>query len=131
MAMFYFVKWLAALRIITEPCSDRILLFNRFPVLLHHALDVGGFGRGKERLVLLHTEMNNRINGSLKDLVCLVKNIGKHVQNMPARFQRTLQQADGHVFLRRGLAHRLADALPLAVLLLLKLPYRLIPFNGK
>ena len=46
---------------------------------------------------------------------------------MPARFQRTLQQADGLVFL----AHRLAYALPLAVLLLLKLPYRLIPFNGK
>lgn len=39
---------------------------------------------------------------------------------MPARFQRALQQADGLVFLRRGLAHRLADALPLAVLLLLK-----------
>ena len=48
MAMFYFVKRLAALRIITEPCADRILLFGRFPVLLHHALDVGGFGRGEE-----------------------------------------------------------------------------------
>ena len=39
--MFYFVKRLAALRIITEPCADRILLFGRFPVFLHHALDVG------------------------------------------------------------------------------------------
>ena len=43
MAMFYFVKGLSALRIITEPCTDHILLFGRFPVLLHHALDVGGF----------------------------------------------------------------------------------------
>lgn len=50
---------------------------------------------------------------------------------MPARFQRTLQQADGLVFLRCGLAHRLADALPLAVLLLLKLPYRLVSFHAK
>lgn len=44
---------------------------------------------------------------------------------MPARFQRTLQQADGFVFLRRGLAHSLADMLLLIGLLLLKLPYRL------
>ena len=131
MSMFYFVKRLSAFRIVAEPCADHIPLLGRFAVFLHYALDVGSFGRGEERLVLLRAEMNNRINGSLKDLVCLVKNIGKHVQNMPARFQRTLQQADGHVFLRRGLAHRLADALPLAVLLLLKLPYRLIPFNGK
>ena len=50
---------------------------------------------------------------------------------MPARFQRTLQQADCLVFLRRDLAHRLADALPLAVLFFLKLPYRLVLFNGK
>ena len=41
--MFYFVKWLSAFRIVTEPCADHILLFGRFPVLLHHALDVGGF----------------------------------------------------------------------------------------
>lgn len=39
---------------------------------------------------------------------------------MPARFQRILQQADGLVFLRCGLAHRLVDAPPLTVLLLLK-----------
>ena len=51
-AMFYFVKRLTALRIVTEPRTDCILLFGRFPVLLHHALDVGSFGRGKERLVL-------------------------------------------------------------------------------
>ncbi len=50
---------------------------------------------------------------------------------MPARFQRTLQQADGLVFLRCGLAHRLVDALLLSVLLFLKLPYRLVSFNGK
>ena len=37
MAMFYFVKRLSALRIVTEPCSDRILLFGRFSVLLHLA----------------------------------------------------------------------------------------------
>ena len=43
MAMFYFIKRLSAFRIVTEPCADRILLFGCFPVLLHHALDVGGF----------------------------------------------------------------------------------------
>ena len=131
MAMFYFVKRLAALRIVTEPRTDCILLFGRFPVLLHHALDVGCFGRSKERLVLLRTEMDNCINGSLKDLVCFVKNIGKHIQNMPARFQSTLQQADGLVFLRRGLVHRLANMLLLVGLLFLKLPYRLVPFHAK
>ena len=81
MAMFYFIKGLSVLRIATKPCSDRILLFSRFPIPLHHALDVGCFGRGKERLVLLRAEMDNRINGSLKDPVCLIKDIGKHVQN--------------------------------------------------
>ena len=131
MAMFYFVKRLAALCIVTEPCADRILLFGRFPVLLHHALDVGSFGWSKERLVLFRTEMDNRINGSLKDFVCLVKNIGKHVQNMPARFQNTLQQADGLVFLRRGLAYHLTDMLQLIGLLFLKLPYRLVLFHAK
>lgn len=43
MAMFYFIKRLSAFRIVTEPCADCILLFGCFPVLLHHALDVGGF----------------------------------------------------------------------------------------
>ena len=38
MAMFYFAKRLAALRIITEPCADCILLFGCFSVLLHHTL---------------------------------------------------------------------------------------------
>ena len=46
---------------------------------------LGGFGWGKERFVLLRAEMDNRINGSLKDLVCPIKNIGKHVQNMSTR----------------------------------------------
>ena len=81
MAMFYFVKRLSALRIITKPCADRILLFDCFSVLLHDAFDVSSFGWGKERLVLLRAEMDNRINGSLKDPVCLIKDIGKHVQN--------------------------------------------------
>ena len=90
MAMFYFIKRLSALRIITEPCADRILLFGSFPVFLHYVLDVGGFRRGKERLVALRAEMNNRINGSLKDFVCLVENAGKQIKNIPARFQRIL-----------------------------------------
>ena len=77
MAMFYFVKRLSALRIITEPCADRILLFGRFPVLLHHALDVGGFGGCKDGLVLFRTEMDNRINGSPENLTCLVEHIRK------------------------------------------------------
>ena len=66
MAMFYSINWLSSLRIVTKPCADHILLFGRFSVLLHHALDIGGFGRGEERLVLFRTEMDNRINGSLK-----------------------------------------------------------------
>lgn len=48
MAIFYFIKGLSVFRIVTEPCADRILLFGRFPVLLHHTFDVGGFGRGEE-----------------------------------------------------------------------------------
>ena len=48
MAMFYFVKRLSALRIVTEPCADRFLLLGGLTVALHHALDVGGFGRGEE-----------------------------------------------------------------------------------
>ena len=131
MAMFCVVKWLSALRIVTEPCADHILLFGCFSVLLHHALDVGCFGRGEERLVPLHAETDNRIDCPSEYLACLVENAGKQVKNIPARFQRILQQADGLVFLRRGTAYGKVDALPLAVLLLLKLPYRLVPFNSK
>ena len=47
--MFYFVKRLKALRIVTEPRTDCILLFGRFPVLLHYALYVNSFGRGKTK----------------------------------------------------------------------------------
>ena len=75
--------------------------------------------------------MDNRIYGSPEYFVGLVEHIRKQAEDMPARFQRTLQQADGLVFLRRGLVHRLTDTLPLALLVLLKLPYRLVPFNGK
>ena len=32
MAMFYFIKRLSALRIITEPCADRFLRFGGFPI---------------------------------------------------------------------------------------------------
>ena len=111
MAMYYFVKRLSALRIATKPCANGFLLFGSFAIFLHYALYVSSFGRGKERLVLLRAEMDNRINGSLKDIVCPIKNIGKHVQNMPARFQRILQQADGLVFLRRGTAYGKVDVL--------------------
>ena len=72
MAMFYFVKRLSALRIVTEPCSDHIPLFGCFPVLLHHVFYVGGFGGGKDGLVLLRTEMDNRIYGSPEYFVGLV-----------------------------------------------------------
>ena len=61
MAMFYFVKGLSVLRIATKPCSDRILLFGCFPILLHHALDVGSFEWGEDGFVLLRTEMDNCI----------------------------------------------------------------------
>ena len=50
MAMFYFVKRLSALRIAAKPFVDRFPLSDSFAIFLHHALDVGGFGRGKERL---------------------------------------------------------------------------------
>ena len=118
--MFYFVKRLSALRIVTKPCADSRMLFGRFPRFLHHALDVSGFGGGKDGLVLLRTEMDNRIYGSPEYFVGLVEHIRKQAEDMPACFQRILQQADGLVLLRRGLAHRLADAPPLTVLLLLK-----------
>ena len=131
MAMFYFVKGLSALCITTKPFADRFPLFDCFAIFLHHALDVGGFGRGEERLVLLRAETDNRIDCPSEHLACLVENACKQIQNIPARFQRILQQADGLVFLRRGTAYGKVDALFLAVLLLLKLPYRLVPFNGK
>ena len=73
--MFYFIKRLPALRIVTDSCADHILLFGRFPVLLHHALDVGGFGWGEERLVPLRSKMDNRVNGLPEHFVCLVENI--------------------------------------------------------
>ena len=38
MAMFYFVKRLSALRIVTKSYADHILFFVRFPVLLHHQI---------------------------------------------------------------------------------------------
>ena len=41
--MFYFIKRLAALHIVTEPCANGFLLFGSFPVFLHYALDVGSF----------------------------------------------------------------------------------------
>ena len=50
MTMFNSVKRLSALRITTKPCADRFPLSDSFAIFLHHALDVGGFGRGKERL---------------------------------------------------------------------------------
>ena len=53
MAMFYFVKRLSALHIITEPCADSFLLFGGFSVFLYHTLDVSGFGWDEDRLVLL------------------------------------------------------------------------------
>ena len=130
-AMFHFVKRLLALRITAKPYADRFLLFGSFPVFLHNALDVGSFGRGKERLVPLLAETDNRIDSPSEHLACFVKNTGKQIKNIPARFQRILQQADGLVFLRRCPAYGKVDALPLAVLLFLKLPYRLVPFNDK
>ena len=61
MAMLYFVKRLSVFCIVAEPCADHIMLLGCFHVLLHHALDVSGFGRGEELLVLLRTETDNRI----------------------------------------------------------------------
>ena len=77
MAMFYFVKRLSALRIVTEPCADHILLFGGFSIFLHHILDVCGFRRGEERLLLFCAEMDNRIYGSFEHLACLVEHIRK------------------------------------------------------
>ena len=90
MTMFNSVKRLSALRITTKPCADRFPLSDSFAIFLHHALDVGGFGRGEEQLVPFRAETDNRVYGSLKDLVCLVENVGKQIKNIPARFQRTL-----------------------------------------
>ena len=47
-AMFYFIKGLSVFRIVTEPCTDRFLLFSGFPISLHHVLDVSGFGGRKD-----------------------------------------------------------------------------------
>jgi hypothetical protein len=52
MAMFYFIKWLSTLRIAAKPYANGLLLLGCFVIFLHNALDVGGLGLGKERLVL-------------------------------------------------------------------------------
>ena len=44
MAMFDFIKWLLVFRITTQPCTHCLLLVGGFPIFLHYALDVGGFG---------------------------------------------------------------------------------------
>ncbi|MBO5456875.1 MAG: hypothetical protein J6A20_10205 [Muribaculaceae bacterium] len=62
--------------------------------------------------------MDNRFNGSPEHLACLVENVGDDIQNIPARFQRTLQPLDGLVLLRRCPAHRHTDAVLLPALLL-------------
>lgn len=76
MAVFNFIKRLSALRIVAKPFTDRFPLSDSFAIFLHYVLDVCCFGRGKERLVALRAETDNRIYGSLKDLVCLVENVG-------------------------------------------------------
>lgn len=129
--MFYFVKRLSALRIVTKPCADSRMLFGRFPIFLHHALDVSGFGGGKDGLVLLRTEMDNRIYGSPEYFVGLVEHIRKQAEDMPACFQRTLQQADGLVLLRCGSAYRHADAMLLPGLLLPELTQCRVPLGFK
>ena len=131
MAMFYFVKRLSALRIVTKPCANSRMLFGRFPIFLHPALDVSGFGGGKDGLVLLRTEMDNRIYGSPEYFVGLVEHIRKQAEDMPACFQRTLQQADGLVLLRCGSAYHHADAMLLPGLLLPELPQCRVPLGFK
>ena len=71
-AMFYFVKMLSAFRIVTKPCANGLLLLGRFAIFLHHALDVGSFGRGKERLVLFRTKMDNRMDCPFENIDCVI-----------------------------------------------------------
>ena len=130
-AMFYFVKRLSALRITAKPCANGFLLLGCFPVFLHDAFDVGSFGRGKERLVLLRTEMDNRLDCPFENLARVLQKVSKSIQKLAADCQCAFQKADGLVFLRCGLAHCLADMLLLIGLLFLKLLHRLVPFNGK
>ena len=129
--MFYYVKRLSAFRIATKPCANGFLLLGSFAIFLHHAFDVGCFRRGKERLVMLRTKMDNRLDCSFENLARVKEEIGKGIQKFAADCQCTFQKADGLVFLRRGLAYCLADMLLLIGLLFLKLPYRLVPFNAK
>ena len=87
MVMFYFVKRMAAFRIVTEPCANCILLFGCFSVLLHHALDVGGFGWGKERLVMLRAEMDNRLDCPFENLARVIQEVSKGIQKFAAYCQ--------------------------------------------
>lgn len=73
--------------------------------------------------------MDNRVNGSLEHLACLVENVSDDVQNIPARFQRTLQLSYGLVLLRRCPAHRHADAVLLPALLLPELSQSRVPLG--
>ena len=106
-------------------------MFGSFPVLLHYTLDVGSFGRGEDWFVLLRSEMDNCINGSPEDFACLIENVSKQIQNIPAWFQRTLQQADCLVFFFCGLEHRHVDAVLFPGPLLLKLPDSLVPLHAE
>lgn len=65
--------------------------------------------------------MDNRVNGSSEHLACLVENISDDIQNILARFQRTLQPLYGLVLLRRCPAHRHADTVLFPGLMLPKL----------
>ena len=73
--------------------------------------------------------MDNRFNRPPEHLACLVENIGDNVQNVPARFQRTLQLPDCPVLLLSCPAHRHADAVLLPSLLLPELPQCRVPLG--
>lgn len=49
-----------------------ILLFGRFAVFLHDTLNVGGFGRCKDRLVLFRSEMDNRHDSPFEYLARMI-----------------------------------------------------------
>ena len=109
--MFYFVKGLSVLRIAAKPCANGFLLLGCFAIFLHHTFDVGGFGRSKERLMLLRAEMDNRLDCSFENLARVKEEVGKGIQKFAADCVCAFQKADGLVFLRRGLVYRMADML--------------------
>ena len=87
------------------------MLFLCSAVSLHNILDVCGFIIAEYGLVFFCAIMDNRIYGTFENLAGSIEHISNDIQNLPARFQPTLQQANCLVFFHVGKFDRPFDTL--------------------